>query len=347
MQSLDRVGVGYKILATNTARDLLKDHPHRVPLPEEVSDLWRQRSPSAWHAQGQLNLALSVPCVVTGLVSEFQQKWATYFRHAGKAVVGYWDGFDVDWLRNAADPFRQVLTHLMTPSRDTAAIFQRRFPNIPVVPLGQPTLESIPMTMQGTSAQSLANALNLDLNKPTLLFVGGYGPGYAEAFSLFCESAKTFKNANLLVSLHPKVSGEGESAILQSLEPNQSIQVIPKSITTAEVLKIADVVLSQDSTMTVQSLLQGKQVMLVGEPISQTVASKFNPATYYGLVKRYGTSPSLTRALESQLFQRAQEMSTNRPSNLQAFLGIPTRATENITRYLLSLLSFSRLPWAA
>ncbi|MBY0405851.1 MAG: hypothetical protein K2X66_18250 [Cyanobacteria bacterium] len=353
MQSLDSLQVGYSILAEGTAKNLLAHNPHVLPLPQEISALSTSNPWAARAAQEQLNQGLNATCILTGLVSPFQKAWADFFRQQGKPVIGYYDGFDFQRLRNSADAFWGSLTAMITPSRDTAAFWQNRFPNIPVVPLGQPTLEVIPQAMAQTNVPALAAQLGVDLTKPTVLFVGGYGKGYAEAFSLYCDAIQLkLKNSvpgsrpNFLVSLHPKVNGVLESQIIQEKGLQSVLKIIPKTIETAQALAFTDGVVSQNSTMTVQSLFQGKQVVLVGDSGMDDTGGQdvFNPAQAYGLVNRYQSVEALSQRLQgfdsSPLPlnpNRFQSGSLNlNTERLYAQLGIPKFSTQAITQYLLS-----------
>lgn len=343
MQTLDATGVNYAILADSTAKTLLNGNPHLAPLPQDVAELARNNPHAANQAQFKLNQAANAPCIVSGLVSSFQKTWADFFRGMGKTVVGYYDGFGYNTWRNKADEFAGSLSVLLTPSRDTAIFFSSRFRNIPVLALGQPTLETIPSLLQRTHLPALANALGIDSSKPTLLFVGGYGEGYEQAFDTFCQAVKTLPQSNVLVSLHPKVDGAQETGILKMHGLEKRVRIVPKSIDTAQVLGISNVILSQNSTMTIQAGMQGKKVLLVGNAGSAADRYEFNPATYYGMTSRYKTPSALANAVNSILGSAEQRQSERVMENdrLYWLLGIPKYATSAISSFLLSLIPAS------
>jgi hypothetical protein len=342
MQKLDSAGVNYSILADSTAKTLLHGNPHLVPLPQDVAALSRSDPQAAIRANASLDAATSAPHIITGLVSDFQKSWSDFFRGMGKTVTGYYDGFGYSTLPNKTDAFAGSLNALITPSYDTANFFKQKFSHIPVVAMGQPTLEKIPERLQRTNLPALGAGLGIDPRKPTLLFAGGYGKDYAQAFNVFCQTVKAVPQANVLVSPHPKTDGTLETELLRRHGLENRVRIVPKTIDTAQVLGLSDIVLSQNSTMSVQASLQGKKVLLVGNSGNIADNYEFNPVTAYGITSRYKTPFELTPALQGLLgtnqTQSAHIAEKERLQGLQRLLsGIPPLATDTITRSLLSL----------
>jgi hypothetical protein len=335
MSKLDMAGVDYVVLAESTAKGLLLHDPHRVPSAAEMARA-EQNAPrlAAWMKQ-QWNRALHASLCVTGLSSDFQKRWADFFRQNGRRVVGYYDGFGFRLNRenNPVSGFQASLTDLITPTADSAEHFKRQgFGHIPVSALGQPTLESIPAAMNQSNPSLLTQQLVLTPGKPTILFVGQYGADYEQAFALFCQTAAQLPNANLLVSLHPKANGEFETRMIQQFGLQGKIQILPKELATEQALLVADMVLTNTSTMATQAFLQGEKVIFVGPK----KADLYEPLQARGLAPRCLTPESLVTAVHHAM--QAEQATLPSQSQLYSLLGIPHAATERITAYLLSLL---------
>lgn len=344
MRALDTYRVNYSILADSTAKSLLIGNPHVVLLPQEINALSKVNPLSAAWAHIKLNQALNSTVTIVGLASEFQKNWAHFFQKLGKRVIGYYDGFNYNLRQNRADAFKGCLSELITPSRDTASFFRQRFANIPVIALGQPVLDrEIDLPTQ-SQTQWLKQQFGINPQKVTALFVGGYGPGYAEAFSLFCETVKRQGNLNALVSVHPKTDGELERQIIRRYGLENSIRLIPKAIDTLQVLPLSDLVMAQQSTMAIQALLQGKKVALLGQVGTTFQNDEFNPITHYKLAPRCTTLNEINAWLQWAMPQQVQSARFNssinsaKLTNLYQLLGIPQQATRNIVQFLLTKL---------
>ena len=348
MQALDNNQVNYSIFAVETAKSLLKGNTHLAPFPEDVVQLQQDNPLQAQKAQQQLKQALSVPVVVMGVVSDFQKRWADYFKAMGKQVVGYYDSIVYHDQRNReqVDPFKNGLTSLITPAKDATAFFQKRFPNWQVLTLGQPTLESIPKVMANTNTADIAKRAEVDTSKPTILFVGEYEPGYREAFPQFVQSIQILpEGTNVVVSLHPKADGTFEREVLKKYDPQHRVRIISKSVTTAEMLPVADVILTWHSTMAMQAAFQGKTVMYVG---ADHKTNSFDPMMEYNMIHRYQTVDALTSALKKTVSkislhrEDAEGQAQHRHKKIEKLyqtLGIPMESTRRITDYLMSLLN--------
>jgi hypothetical protein len=336
MQKLGTAGVDYVVVAESTARTLLQGDPHLAPNPQEITATERTNPALAAEMKQQLDRLIQAQVCVTGLVSSFQKQWADFFRQSGRRVVGYYEGFSfpANPVKNRANAFQGSLTDLMTATEGSAAYFRRQgFENIPVSVVGQPTLESMPRVTQGTDPALLANELLLMPNEPVILFVGQYGPEYEQALSLFCQTASQLSGANLLVSLHPQTSGDFERSMLQQAGLLDRIQLVPKSVSTAQALAVANVTLAHSSTVATQAFLQGKKVIFVGNQDSDVC----NPLEARGLASRCVTPNALTASV-NQALQTFPSQPTLSTESLYQLLGIPMQATSRITAYLLNVL---------
>jgi hypothetical protein len=376
MARLDRDGIPYCILAEATARLLLQNNPHLMPQlsPDNTtgtngSDAFisskhfsNNLSPGAPPplSEGQNRLYLqrlqSSRCVITGLVSDFQKNWASFFKRAKEPVIGYYDGFNYSPSDQVAENFAGKVDAVLTPSQDSAVFFRERFaqagaPNLPVQAVGQPVLETAAQVMRSTNPAELASALGIDPQKPTLVFVGGKGPNYTDAFRLFCAACRQLPagSANVLVSLHPQMNGAEERQILQETQMQDRISIVPKSIDTAQLLALSPTVLAQDSTFIMQAYLLGRPVAYLGNPVQNTAVA-FNPLTAKMLVPRF-QQPDLLAQFIRQNSQANSATTASEPASVPASgkpmpnlpglyeaLGIPQQATERLTNYLKSFL---------
>jgi hypothetical protein len=372
MARLDREGVPYCILAEATARLLLQNNPHLMPQLSPGSTIITN-SPDAFISSKQTAPGTSPPlsegqnrlylqrlqssrCVITGLVSDFQKNWASFFKRAKEPVIGYYDGFNYTPSDQIAESFAGKIDAVLTPSQDSATFFRERFaqagvPNLSVQAVGQPVLETAAQVMRSTNPAELASALGIDPQKPTLVFVGGKGPNYADAFRLFCAACRQLPagSANVLVSLHPQMNGAEERQILQETQMQDWIRVVPKSIDTAQLLALSPTVLAQDSTFIMQAYLLGRPVAYLGNPVQNTAVA-FNPLTAKMLVPRF-QQPDLLAQFIRQNSQVNSATTASEPASVPASgkpmpnlpalyeaLGIPQQATERLTNYLKSFL---------
>jgi len=371
MNALEQERVNYSILADATAATLLRGNPHLVKLPAGVSSPSDMVSlanalpvggmPSLPKAQAIacLQQLRSSRCVITGLVSEFQKAWASFFKQGNQPVIGYYNGFHCNPNDTIAENFLDSrspskLDVLMTPSEDTANFFRRRVqelnpaqPVTPIFAMGQPVLEATSKAIQATDPTALAARLGINLQKPTILFVGGYGPHYPEAFRLFCQTMRQFANANVLVALHPKASGALEARLLAENPMPNPIKLVPRDIDATQLLALSPVVLAQDSTFVTQAVLQGQKATFIGEPVSNAPGG-FNPLVAKGVVSREKDPARLAAFIQQAITSRTfYNTAANQPVNrsptdlatLQSYLGIPPQATRRIVAYLKAFLS--------
>ncbi len=341
MSRLDSLQVPYAILADGTARRLLKGNIHLSPLPRDVQQLFQINPLAGQRAESVLRQTLSAKTIVTGLVSGFQKRWTDYFSALGRRVVGYYDGFSFPMQTSPVDAFVRSLNVLLTAGEDGAAHFRQRYRGLPVKALGQATLDNFTKRVSPLKRSQVQQALNLNPSQPTMLFVGAYGQGYAEAFKLFLESVQDFaKGANVLVSLHPKVNGQLEQALIQEAALTQRVRIIPKAISTDQALVASDMILTHQSTMATQALFQKKPVFLVGQALDRSTS--YNPILQSGLVQRFTERSALKKRLTQQceVWKSGFDQNNNpwlSSEALYARLRIPPNATENISQFLLSM----------
>lgn len=325
MAKLDRQQVNYAILSPegSTAKTLTTNNPHNVNN----------------HDSYQVNQALNAPIAVTGVVSNFQNNMANWFKVQHKTVVGFYDGFSV-FPSNMAQvqSFQKLLDTLIVPSKPIARLFEAIFSN-KVIALGHSTLEKTAKVLAPEKIAALQEQLNLDPTKSTLLFVGSYGETYADNFALFCQMAPQLKaRYNLLISLHPSQNGRYEQDQLTKYGLANDVRILPKTVTTQHVLPLAQGILAPyPSTLATQALFQQKTVFLLKAGSS--------PQTLYDPSL---TAPNTTIISSPENCQSIVENELSKTIPDPAFLyrqfEIPQQATQSITNYLNTLLSAKSQP---
>lgn len=309
MRSLESQGTDYCVLAEGTARKLLTGDPHLASIAEaEDSDV-----------------------LVTGLSDRFQQQWATGFAQLGRPVIGIYDDFRVNPMLRPLQGFLQSLTAVLTPSYAVAQALQAQGPNIPMLPLGQPALETIGQRMQTTNPAQLAQVLRLDLTRPTVLYLGDNASTHDEALGLLAATARQTPSVQYVISLHPASDGQHEQQTLRIHGWPSNIQITPKTLDSASLLALPGPVLAHQSNLGLMAQILGKPVVYLG-----TLGNPFqeSPNVTAGFAQR-GNTPSDVLQLLAQ---------SSPVVGLQAALGIPAHPTEAITNFLKTLINNAEYP---
>lgn len=227
---------------------------------------WRRESALPALDVKRLEACFDASLVVTGMASRFQSQLAeALYSKKDSKVWGYFDGFSRESVNATSTEFIESLDQVLVPARSVEAEFKIRASQKVVKTVGQPSLEKWKAIMETLDKAKLRKSLNLTDATPVILYAGGYGDGYEEAFRLFVRSVKGLSNYHVLVSLHPRVDGEFERRAIKE-EKGNSIEIIPKEISTAEALAISEVLVSHRSTTGVQAVFAGKPaIYLDGE----------------------------------------------------------------------------------
>lgn len=335
MQQLDERNISYAVLADGTAKKLLNGNNHLIPLPAQWATLYARHKTLGAYSVLLWQKAIKSPTAVVGLVSDFQVSVAQQFKQAHANVVGYFDGFSSRSSYPVVEKFKAVLTSLMVPSLQVQQYFQSQW-SIPVKRVGQPILETVSKTIQQTDQAALTAQLDMNPAYKTVLFVGGYGQGYPEAFTQFVKSAQQLGKANIMVSLHPKAHGTLEKQILNQWDTNHRIRIAPKAISTDALLAIADGVVSHQSTVNTVAALNNKPVMFVGQSTQANASQDIPLIEMLGVSPRFSEVNSTSDAI-NQWLSRSDETRANRSELIYQQLGLPPDATRCIVSYVLQL----------
>lgn len=356
MRELDYRQVRYSILADATARRLLAGNSHLANTePSLTPEVATQRQAT----NPPLKAAMQAPVVVTGLVSPFQRLWASWFARRNESpafadkpaatVVGYYDSFSYHAKRCPAAAFQGLLAALITPTEALSQRLAIYFPTIPRLALGQPVLETTLATVQNTaSAEVLRQQLGLMGQPDPILFAGGYGPGYADALRLYCQTIRRLPQAPLtLLALHPQSNGTLEKQIIAEADAQNSIRLLPASLDTLRVLPLARLVVSHQSSFSVQASVAGKPVFFVGrlpqpDPEALQEQADYEPLQEAGLAQRYESADMLYQALATQLAPDTGEASRKPTETLSVAqrLGYPDNPARRIADFLIKALNY-------
>lgn len=222
--------------------------------------------------------------VITGIASELQGEVLDFFNSRGVATWAYWDNFNP----NGESAYFKI-AHSVAPRAEILLLpcetLRSAFPNRPVRVVGHPTLD-------------------VDLPSKVILWIGGYGADYDEAYALFQSGMKQVENALVIVQHHPKTG-------------------VKNAFKLAEALKLVDIVVCHQSTVSFQALAAGKRVLHVipeGQEFNSLPLQK-------GLAKKVSCVEDFAEAL--------QEAMQTDVDGFFELMGIPENSTETCQKAIL------------
>ncbi|MDX2085329.1 MAG: hypothetical protein SFZ03_08075 [Candidatus Melainabacteria bacterium] len=338
---LAQAHVPYTLLTTGTASRLLAGHPHQVSLPDAPVAGTPTQQAAWWQQMTTLCQRLHPAVVMTGVVSPFQQLLSGLFRRQGAPVVGYTDGYTLNPTTELFQRFAKTLSAWWVPTAVQAAWLRQCLPQMPVAVVGQPTADRWERQNLSASPATTDAATQTPLTAPStpqtlqppprLLWVGGYGAGYEEAFGLFCSLARQWAGrAQFQVALHPSQDGAVERQWIDRMGLTGLVEILPKHQPTERALAQASAVLTQDSSMVVQGLMLGKPVLLTGPPVNPT---QWNAPVAQGLLSRYTKVETLAAELLQQLRQPPADPS-EASRQVRNQLGLPNHSALRMAEQL-------------
>ena len=338
-------GINYKVLVMATARNLVStsaDFPkaHQIDL-EKTCGVTAHVDPTHWERLQSLDekdLQKVATCVepkiiLTGMASRIQVQIAQVLKRPGVKVSGAYDGFNPILTSSVAYRFLDQVDQVLVPLERIRAGVRTYRPHLPVEVVGQPALEKWVLASRNIDRNQILRQLPyLNPRQKTILYVGGYGDDYAEAFELFVQSARQIPNESFIVSAHPKMDGAFEKDII-SQKKATNVHVLPSSVSTLEAAYIADLVVTQRSTVGTQALFLGRPVVYLDVP--QTKFSNFSIENGWA-----------SQVTEAESFQnKVREVLAN--NNFQALdyfakAKIPRNSAKRIADRLVDQLASSR-----
>lgn len=273
MKLLEQKNISYKTLVMGTASSLIHDaHVLDITKDCKISQVISQKT---WPREQKISdadlqkiKACISPCVViTGMVSEVQRQISELEKNENHPVLAFYDALAP--LQSALQQsFLPVVTELLVPMEEIKDKLKNNpaASELKIETVGQPTLEVWAVANKNINPKDVYKKIpHFDPNKKTILYVGGYGATYEQAFTLFAQAVAPMKNYNILVSLHPKVDGSLEKSILEKAQAQQAI-LLPKTIPTMEAAAITNVLVNQNSTVGIQALFMNKPVIYLDIP---------------------------------------------------------------------------------
>jgi len=302
LDRLKEMEISTLVFGVATAQELMK---HR----KEFLDLRRQCGVQTeivaqnWHRDDELSpqdvqkieSCFVAPLLIVGMASRIQAQVAQAVgKQKTSRVWAYFDSFSPMAVASASPELMQPLVKVLVPSDEVRAAFQAAHPSVQIKTVGNPTLERWREIIDEVDRDKLRVRLDLDEVRPVLLYAGGYGEDYEDAFRLFVRATLNAFNYQVIVSLHPRVDGQLERRILGE-ELASHITIIPKGVSTAEALAVSSLLVSHRSTTGVQAVFAGKPTLYL-----DTERGKYsNIAIDHGLALQVFSESEFKEALDS------------------------------------------------
>lgn len=218
--------------------------------------------------------------LVTGVASELQGEVLDFYRGRGVVTWAYWDNFNA----NGESPYFET-AHAIEMKADVLMLpcgsLEKDFANRSVMVVGHPTLD-------------------VKLPSKVILWIGGYGNEYEQAYALFQKGMNQVEGALVLVQHHPKTG-------------------VKNPFKLNEAMKLADLVVCHQSTAAFQALAAGKPVLHVipeGQSFDSLPLQK-------GLATKVSRAEDFPNALEEALEQDV--------SGFFDLMGVPENSTKVLT----------------
>lgn len=346
MDALKKADKSYEIMAVGTAESLVKNHDAVRNLVKDcgfsakITPLeWKREQKLSNEELAQLKKCTRGSILVTGYNSAIQNQLIESVKSKGVETVVFYDSFNPPDTCNPntsspcyAHEAAYRADVMLVSTYDLKEAFQNISP-VRCFALGNPTLETWKHHMDNVNQQALRTTLQVENDKPVLLYIGGYGDDYEGSFNLFLDSVKNIHDYQIVVTLHPKVDGTLEGKLIADKNLSQ-IKIAPKDIPTPSIASIASLVVTQRSTAGVQARFAGLPLIYVD----------VHPQKYTNfLIKsNHATQVSSPEAFIDELAVIQQKSKDT--VSLQKKLGIPSNAAEKIAGYLMSILHTPTTP---
>jgi len=242
-----------------------------------------------------LTKSLEAKKVVTGVAFEMHGQILQAYEQLGASTFSFWDNINpsgTDPYFATAQKVALVAQNLFVPT----AAFLSVYPKGIVV--GQPSLEKWGEVVKGFDLAAIRKKLPFLGSKRVIVFVGGYGAEYEEAFNLLVSALPQLSNYDVLVSFHPKMGGVFERSRLASFSNARLLE----DISTQEAVAISDAVICHQSTVGIQAASIGKQVCYLIPPKQ----SYTNPVIEKEMAPRCTSGAELALALNEPFVRKGE-----------------------------------------
>ncbi len=311
----------YKIILTGTAAQKYKDHKNIIALPGDLEKM----SPTDLFSDSQIKIILKhtpTKLFLSGIASRSQAQLNNILRNNSVKTATYYDNFDPPFPKGSQEsyitPYLEEYsesiaspTILLLPTPALKQVFHKikKFSNCPIEIVGQPTLTSWDMFYDQFNEEKqrlLKKELNLTPDKRIIVFAGGYDPVFKDIYKkqleTFLKVAAEIKGVKVLVTYHPKTSGDIEKDAILKYGNNNAIIIEKGTYSTQELTTIADIVATYKSSIGAQALYKGKNVLYIAEPAYENTFVENNLATHASTFDRMMNSLLPTISMNSKSF---------------------------------------------
>lgn len=341
IKRLDKEHFPYCIIAFATAQELLKDHPRHLDVNKKLGVktkvdrlTWPRERPLNEEDLNLLQSLIACQLVIVGTSAILEAQLAKKLKAKGIKVAAYYDVYEAPPTILLNQAFLDSVDEMIVPSELAADGFLKMKPSLKVLILGQPSLDTWAEFRAQHDMQVTTVKLGLKSNLPILLYAGGYGETYAESLKLFLEACKELKTKyQIFISLHPKVqeTGEIEKRAIQEMKiQDEELRILPKTISTMEAAVVADVVVSQASTVGVQAYSLGKKVVYLDANCLKPDYGYTNIIIQKGLAEQVSNTADFLKIFAKEIVAKDK----SKIESLYQEVGIKLGATNSLLTYI-------------
>ncbi len=231
----------------------------QLGISESIDKAWKRDIKISEESLKKITDEIETKRVVTGVAFELQGQILEAYKMRKSQTFAYWDNISCE----GTDPFFQTAQkvaktpdHLLVPSK----AFLNAYPQALVV--GQPSYELWKQQLSGIQPSVVTAKIPFALKSPVIVFLGGTGSEYDEAFTQFLSYASDLKGYTILIAPHPKMEGKIEKRELEK-QTFSHVHLIEKSwnINSMEAIAIADHVICHKTTTGINAAVAGRDVI--------------------------------------------------------------------------------------
>jgi hypothetical protein len=231
----------------------------QLAISEQIDKTWGRDEKISKKSLKKITDEIEAKKVISGVAFQLQGQLLEAFKAHKSQTFAYWDNINyegTDPYFQTAQKVAKIPDNLLVPSK----VFKNVYPQAEVV--GQPSYELWKQQLSGIQPSTVAAKVPFRIKSPIIIFLGGTGSEYNEAFKDFLSYAEDLKGYTILIAAHPKLEGQVEKKELEKhLFPH--IHVIEKSwnISSMEAIAIADYVICHKSTTGINAAVAGREVI--------------------------------------------------------------------------------------
>ncbi|MBC7398065.1 MAG: hypothetical protein H7333_11535 [Bdellovibrionales bacterium] len=332
MQELRQRGTPFNVLALATSKTIMKDCAECLDLSKDCgvktevdSKISHTIEPFTSDDLSLILACLNPSHVVTGAPSKTQLQLAQSFKRAGIPVIAYFDALSPVLPGSIGSQFLLTANEFWVPSTKIADAATLLPHTALIRATGQPTLETWKNAFQTVSKQDVRDSiLGFKPGVKTVLFAGGYGTGYKESVVAFYKSMVLMPDIQVLISTHPRMGDALEKELLADF-PGFAPIFIPASVGTMKAMMISDILVSQNSTVGIQTYFAGRPSIYL-DPLK---------TGYTNFLIESGLSPMLETTEELLLALRKNRSVSNSDPYIEG--GIPVNSAPLMAELISNL----------